>query len=129
MCIRDSSKFLALLAQDRQQPLPADGGEPMPTRREDLPPEMHVDVVPDREVLRKPLVESSVSIFDAAERLVGKDDPEPKGVVCSIALPDLDLVVWVQQLDQRRQIEPRRATTDDREFECRLRGPSSFLAA
>jgi hypothetical protein len=90
---------------------------------------MHVDVVPDRKVLRQPLVETSVCMLDSAERLVGKDDPEPKGVVCSISLPDLDLVVWIQQLDERRQIEPGRPTTDDREPECRLRGPSSFLAA
>ncbi len=41
-------------------------------------------------------------MLDAAERLVGKDDPEPKSVVCSITFPDLDLVVWVQKLDQRR---------------------------
>jgi len=63
---------------------------------------MHVDVVPDRKVLREALVESSVGVLDAAERLVGKDDPEPEGFVCGISLPDLDLVVWVQQLDQCR---------------------------
>jgi hypothetical protein len=90
---------------------------------------VHVDVVPDRKVLRQPLVESSVCLLDATERLVGKDDPETKGVVGSISLPDLDLFVSIQQLDQRRQIEPRRPTADDRDSECRLRGPSSFLAA
>src|SRR6266702_8099287 len=59
----------------------------------------------------------------AAERLVGKDDAEPKSVVCSISLPDLDLVVWVQKLDQRRQVEARRPAADDRELEYRLRDP------
>ncbi|HEX9099810.1 MAG TPA: hypothetical protein VF956_10025 [Candidatus Dormibacteraeota bacterium] len=63
--------------------------------------EMHIDVVPDRKVLRESLIESGVGILDAAERLVGKDDPEPEGLVSGISLPDLDLVVWVQQLDER----------------------------
>ena len=62
-------------------------------------------------------------MLDAAERLVGKDDAEPKSVVCSISLPDLDLVVWVQKLDQRRQVEARRPAADDRELEYRLRDP------
>jgi hypothetical protein len=65
---------------------------------------MHIDVVPDRKVLREALVERGVGILDAAERLVGKDDPEPKSVVCSISFPDLDLVAGVEQLDQRRQV-------------------------
>jgi hypothetical protein len=65
---------------------------------------MHIDVVPDGKVLREALEESGVGMLDAAERLVGKDDPEPESVVRSISLPDLDLVVGVQQLDQRRQV-------------------------
>jgi hypothetical protein len=114
-------KFLAPFAEDRQQALPADGGEPVTARREDVAAEMNIDVVPDRKVLREALVEGGVGILDAAERLVGKYDPEPKSVVSSIAFPDLDLVAWIQQLDQRRQVEPRRPPADDREFECRPR--------
>jgi hypothetical protein len=115
------AELLAPLAQDRQQALPADGGKPVTARGEDLPLEVDVDVVPDREVLREPLVKGRVCILDAPQRLVGKDDPEPEGVVSGISFPDLDLMVWVQQLDQRRQIEPRRPAADDRELECRLR--------
>jgi hypothetical protein len=62
-------------------------------------------------------------VLDACERLVGKDDAEPKSVIWSISLPDLDLVARVQQLDQRREIKARRPTTDDRELECRRRDP------
>jgi hypothetical protein len=87
---------------------------------------MHVDVVPDRKILREALVEAGVGVLDAAERLVGKDDPEPKSVVSGIPFPDLDLVVSVQQLDQRRQIEARRPATDDREPQSGLRGPQLF---
>src|SRR6266446_6613571 len=120
------SKLLASLTEDREQPLPADGGKPMTARGEDLPVEMHVDVVPDRKILREALVKGGVSMLDAAERLVGKDDPEPESVVCGISLPNLDMVFGVQQLDQRRQIEPRGPATDDRETQSRLRGPQLF---
>jgi len=65
---------------------------------------VHVDVVPRREILGQPLVESGVCVFDAAQRFVGKDDPEPKGVVGGISLPDLDLVLRIQQLDQSCQV-------------------------
>jgi hypothetical protein len=60
---------------------------------------VHVDVVPDRKVFREPFVEARVGVLDAAECLVGKDDPEPKCVVRGISLPDLDLVLRVQQLE------------------------------
>ena len=61
-------------------------------------------------------------MLDASERLVGKDDPEPKRVVRGVPLPYLDLVLRVQQLDQRREVEPRRPAADDRDAECLLRG-------
>ena len=115
-------EFLAPLAQDREETLPADGGEPVPAGREDLPAEVHVDVVPGRKVLGEPLEEGGVGVLDAAQRLVGKDDPEPKCVVGGVSLPNLDLVLWVQQLGQRRQVQPGRPASDDRDPECRLRG-------
>src|SRR5260370_40499376 len=87
---------------------------------------MHVEVVPDRKILREAPVKGGVSMLDAAECLVGKDDPEPESVVCGISLPNLDLVVGVQQLDQRRQIESRRPATDDREPQSRPRGLQLF---
>jgi len=53
---------------------------------------VHVDVVPGRKVFGEPLIERGVGVLDASESLVGEDDTEPKGVVCGISLPDLDLV-------------------------------------
>jgi hypothetical protein len=84
---------------------------------------MHVDVVPDCEVLGEPFVKRGVRVLDPSERLVGEDDAEPKSVVRGISLPYLDLVLRVQQLDQRRQVEPRRPAADDRDAERPLRGP------
>jgi hypothetical protein len=78
---------------------------------------VHVDVIPGRKVLGKPLVESRVGVLDASKSLVGKDDTEPKRVVSCVSLPDLDLVLRVQQLDQRRQVEPRGPAADDRDAE------------
>jgi hypothetical protein len=110
-------ELLAPVAKDREQALPADRGEPMPARGEDLPVVVNVDVVPGREILGEPFIECGVGVLDASQRLVGKDDPEPKGVVCGVSLPDLDLVVRVEQLDQRRQVESSRPAADDRDAE------------
>ena len=87
--------LLAPLTQDREQPLPADGREPVAAGGEDLSMEMDVDVVPDRKVLGEPLVEGGVGMFDASERLVGKNDPEAKGVIGGVSLPNLDLMLRV----------------------------------
>ena len=65
---------------------------------------VHVDVIPNRKVPCKPLVEIGVCLLDAAEGLVGEDDTEPEGVVGRVLLPDLDAVVRVEELDQCRQV-------------------------
>jgi len=78
---------------------------------------MHVDVVPDCEVLGEPFIKRGVGVLDASKGLVGKDDAESKSVVRGISLPDFDLVIWIQQLDQRRQVEARRPAADDRDAE------------
>jgi hypothetical protein len=111
------AELLASFTQDREQPLPADRGKAMPSRGEDLAVVVHIDVVPGRKVSVEALIESGVSVLDTAESLVGKDDAEPKCVVSRVSLPDLDLVLRVQQLDQRRQVEPCRPAADDRDAE------------
>src|SRR5258708_39583608 len=109
--------LLAPFAQDREQALPADGGKPVTSRRDDVPVVVHIDVIPRRKVFGESLIEGGVRVLDASECLVGKDDPEPKRVVRGVALPDLDLVLRVQQLDQRRELKPRRPAADDRDAE------------
>ena len=64
------AELFAPVAQDGEQTLPADGGEAMPARTDDLAFVMDVDVVPDGEALAQPLVELGVGVFDPAERLV-----------------------------------------------------------
>jgi hypothetical protein len=76
---------------------------------------VHVDVIPRRKVFGESLIESGVRVLDASECLVGKDNAEPKGVIRGVPLPYLDLVLRVQQLDQRREVEPRRPAADDRD--------------
>jgi hypothetical protein len=61
------------------------------------------------------LIKSRVGVLYASESLVRKDDTEPKCVVSRVSFPDLDLVLGVQQLDQRRQVEPSRPAADDRD--------------
>ena len=88
-----------------------------------MPVVMHVDVVPGRKILGEPLLERGVGVLDASEGLVRKDDTKPKGVVGGISLPDLDFVLRVEQLDQRRQVQPCRPAADDRDAERLARGP------
>ncbi|GAC1642321.1 MAG: hypothetical protein NVS9B11_10660 [Candidatus Dormibacteraceae bacterium] len=66
--------------------------------------DVHVDVIPDRKVPCEPLVESGVGLLYAAKSLVREDDTEPKCVVGRIPLPDLDLVVTIEELDQGGQV-------------------------
>jgi len=94
----------------------------MPAGGEYLAVKMHIDVVPGRKVPGEPFVESRVGMLDASKRLVRKDDPESKGVIRGISLPNLDLVLRVEELDKRRKVEPGRPAADDREVEGRPRG-------
>jgi hypothetical protein len=116
------AELLAPRTQDRQQSLAADRGEAMSARCEDLAVEVHVDVIPDRKVPSEPFVEGGVSLFYATQRLVGEDDTEPEGVVGSVPLPDLDLVLRVEELYQGREVESRGPTADDSDIEGRARG-------
>ena len=84
---------------------------------------MNVDVVPDGKALGQAFIKGRVRVLDAAQRLVREDDPETESVVRSVALPDFDLVIGVEQRDQRRQVKACRSTSDDCDVEGRLRGP------
>jgi hypothetical protein len=84
--------------------------------------EVHVDVIPDREVLREPFVKGSVSLFYATQSFVREDDTESECVVGGVPLPELDPVVRIEKLDKGRKVETRRPTSDDRDVQCRTRG-------
>jgi hypothetical protein len=113
------AELLAPLAQDRQQAPPADRRETVAARSLHLALEVDVDVVPDREVLAQALEEGGVGVLDPAERLVGEDNAEAERVVGGVPLPDVDLVLRVEQLDERRQVETRGSTADDCDSQSR----------
>ena len=79
--------------QDLQQPTPAHRREAVPTAGDHLALEVHVDVVPDRELALHRRVDRGVRVLDAAERLVAEHDPEAERVVGRVALPHGDLVL------------------------------------
>jgi hypothetical protein len=114
--------LFAFGAEDRQQPVAANGGETMSTRCEHLASVMHVNVVPDRKIPGELLKEARVGLLNAAEGLVREDDTESEGVVWGIPFPDLDQVARVEELDQRRQVETRGPASDDCDIEREVRG-------
>jgi len=61
-------------------------------------------------------------VLDADQRLVREHNTKPKRVVHRISLPDLDPVVWVEELYERREIQACRPRADDRDLKSRLRG-------
>ncbi len=115
-------EFLAPLAQDGQQALAADRGKAVPAGRDHVAAVVDVDVVPDREIPRELLVERGVRLLDSPQSFVREHDPEAECVVGRVALPDLDPVVWVEELHERRQIQARRPRPDDRDLKRRPRG-------
>src|SRR5215470_1592090 len=122
---------LAALAQDMQQPLPADRGETVAAARDHLFLVVHVDVVPARELALHGGEDLRVGVLDPAERLVGEHDAEAEGVVSRVLLPDSDLVGGSQLFGERGEVQAARAAANYRDPHARfLRsqpGPSRRL--
>jgi len=71
----------------------------------DLAPEVDVDVVPAGELLLHLPVDARVGVLDPPEGLVGEHHAEPEGVVGGVPLPDGDLVLRLEMLGERREVE------------------------
>jgi hypothetical protein len=80
----------APLLQDLQQPAARHRREAVPAAGHHLALEVHVDVVPDRELALHRRVDRGVRVLDAAERLVAEHDAEAERVVGRVALPHGD---------------------------------------
>ena len=80
---------------------------------DDLAAEVHVDVVPDGELLLHQGVHDGIGVLDAAQGLIGEDDSEAEGVVCGIAFPHRDVVIRTQLLGQRGKVQAARSSADD----------------
>jgi hypothetical protein len=113
------AELATAVLEDLEQPAPAHRGEAVAAAGDDLAVDVHVDVVPDRELPLHPLIDRRIRVLDAAQRLVAEDDAEAEGVVGGVALPDRDLVVLPggrrQLLGERREVEPSRTPTDHRD--------------
>lgn len=72
-----------------------------------------VDVVPADELALECGVDGGVGVLDAAEGLVGEDDTEAEGVVGGVALPEGDLALRAEPLEQCRGVEPAGSAADD----------------
>lgn len=99
--------------QDLQEAAAAERGEAVTAGGLGVAAVDDVDVVPPDELLLERAVDRGVGVFDAAERLVGEDDAEAEGVVGGVALPEGDLALRAEPLEQRRGVEPAGAAADD----------------
>ena len=113
--VHRDAEFGAALLEDLEQPLAAHRRERVPAAGERLAAEVHVDVVPERELALHLLVDAFVGVLDSAEGLVGEDHAEAEGVVGRVALPDGDLVVRAELFGQGREVQTGRAAADHRD--------------
>lgn len=115
--------------QDLQEAAAAERGETVTAGGLGVAAVDDVYVVPPDELLLERAVDRGVGVLDAAERLVGEDDAEAEGVVGGVALPEGDIALRVQPLEQRRGVEPAGAAADDGDAvraawtDCRGAGP------
>ena len=97
--------------------------ERVPAAGDDLALEVHVDVVPDRELRLHLREDLRIGVLDAAEGLVAEDHPEAEGVVGGVALPHGDLVRLPgdgrELLRERAEVEAARPATDHRDPHAR----------
>ena len=92
--------------------LPAQAGEPVTGRPEDLAPVVDLDVVPVCKRLGNLGMGNGVGFQKIVQRGVGKYDPETEGVVGAVALDDGDLMPGIGPLHQDREIQAGRAAAD-----------------
>ena len=87
-----------------------------------------VDVVPPDELGAQSPVDGRVGVFDPAEGLVREHDAEAEGVVGGVALPQRDLAVGTEPLEQGRGVEPAGAAADDGDPQRGARASARGLA-
>ncbi len=98
--------------QDRQQLLPAHAREAVSRRRQHLPAEMYVDVVPVGEARGDGAVALGIGACQVLQRRVREHDTEAEGVVRTVALQDRHPVGGVGALHQDSEVEAGGAAAD-----------------
>jgi len=100
--------------QDLEKSLATHRGEAVATARDRPVFEVDVYVVPSGELALHLRVDLLVSMLDATERLIGEDHAEAEGVVGGVAFPHGYLMVGVELLGERREVETTRSAADHR---------------
>ena len=100
------------LLQDIEQALARDASKAMAARADDLPLEVHVDVVPVLEAACNRRGAVRVVLPQPVQRLVGEHHAPTERVVGAVALDHEDVVRRVAQLHRDRTVQPGRTTAD-----------------
>jgi len=103
------------LLQDVQQPLARDAAKSVAAAADQLPAEMHIDVVPMIEAVDDGVMRLRIDIAKSGHRLVGEHDAPAERVVRPVALVHFDERVGQCLLEKDRRIQARGAAaeTDD----------------
>lgn len=110
---------LTALVQDFEELTAAEGGETVAAGGQGAAPVDDVDVVPADELALEGGVDGGVGVLDAAEGLVGQDDPEAEGVVGGVALEDGYLAPGVEPFEQDGGVQPAGSAADDGDLQGR----------
>ena len=80
---------------------------------------MHVDSVPDDEVVGDLLVGLVIGTLEGGKRAIGKDHPPAVGDARRVALDDSYFARWVGLLDEQPTVQPGGTTAEDDDFGIR----------
>src|SRR6266566_2623108 len=107
------TEFVAATLQDIQQAFARDAGNYMSSATYLLISIIHIDSIPDHEMLSDLFVRFIVCSLEGGQCAIRKNDTPAIGDVCRIALDDGDVVRRIGLFNQQAAIEPCRSTTED----------------
>src|SRR5690606_10043532 len=105
LVVQVHTELSAARGEQVEQALAGNSREAVPGRRELLPAEVDIDVIPVKEALADAMKRFRIRLFEVAERRIGEDHTESERLARSVPLVDVDLVPRILFLEKDREIE------------------------
>src|SRR5712692_5475857 len=114
------AQLLTASLQDVQQTLARNAGNNMASAADCLPAIMHIDGIPDHEMIGYLLICLIVSPLERGERAIRKDHTPAIGHIGRIALDDSDVIRGMRLFDEQPAIETSRPSAEDDDLHSAL---------